>query len=163
MKKLIASLLLAASLVAVPVLAETLTNNAAKVTIKVPKDWKVKKDGEAVTLSDKADDIAVAVIVIDAGDLKTATKRLEKNLEKKIQKLHWDDEGKKVDINGMKGIMLDGGGKLDGKVVDIAVLLLDTPAKDKDLVILVIGDDDDMEEHKDELKFIFKNLKPLDE
>jgi hypothetical protein len=154
-----ASLALAVS-VAVPALAETLTNDAAQVTIEVPKNWKVKKDGEAVTMTDKTEDIAVAVLVVDSGDLKGAVERLDKKLSKTISNLKWDDKGKKVELNGMKGIVLDGSGKMDGKKVDLSVLLLDTPSKSKDLVILAVGDDDDIDEHADELKFIFKNIKP---
>ena len=159
MRKLFGSVLAAVVLVVTPVLAETITNDVAKVTISVPKGWKTQKDGEAITLMDKEEDTAVAFAVVDAADLKLAGKRLEKYLAKKVKKLTWEKE-EKVTINGMKGIALEGDGRIEGKDVDLAVLVLDTPNPDKDLFVIGIAEDDVLEQHKDEIKFIFKNIKP---
>ena len=160
MRKLITSFFLTVTLVAAPAFAETITHDVAQVSIGVPKGWKVKKDGEALTLMDKDEDTAVAFAVVDASDLKEAAKRVEKSLEKKIKKLKWEKE-EKVTINGMKGVALDGDGRLDGKDVDLAVLVLDTPNDKKDLFVIAIAEDDVLDKHKDEIKFVFKNLKPI--
>jgi predicted Zn-dependent protease len=160
MRKLIGSIFAAVLLVVAPALAETtLTNEAAQVTISVPKGWKSQKDGEAITLMDKEEDTAVAFAVVDAADLKLAGKRLEKYLAKKVKKLTWEKE-EKVTINGMKGVALEGDGRIEGKDVDLAVLVLDTPNPDKDLFVIGIAEDDVLDQHKDEIKYIFKNIKP---
>ena len=161
MRKLFASVLAAVLLVVAPAIAETtLTHDVAKVTITVPKNWKSKKDGDAITLTDKAEDTAVAFAVVDAGDLKLAGKRLEKYLAKKVQKLKWEKE-EKADINGMKGVALEGDGRIDGKDIDLLVLVIDTPNPDKDLFVIAIAEDDVLEQHEDEVKFVFKNIKPI--
>ena len=160
MRKVFGSIVLAIALVVAPAFAETITHDVAQVSIGVPKGWKSKKDGEALTLMDKSEDTAVAFAVVDAGDLKDAAKRLDKHLQKKIKNLKWTKE-EKANINGMKGVALDGDGMLDGKDVDLAVLVLDTPNPDKDLFVIAIAEDDVLDDHIDEVKFVFKNLKPL--
>ncbi|GAC1539170.1 MAG: hypothetical protein NVS3B10_30000 [Polyangiales bacterium] len=85
--------------------------------------------------------------------------RLDKHLAKTIKKLTWKKE-EKVDINGMKGIMLDGDGELAGKNIDLAVLVLDTPSKDKDLFVIAVAEDAKLAAHKDEIRFVFKHLQP---
>jgi predicted Zn-dependent protease len=159
MRKVLVSLFAAAMLVVAPAFAETITHDVAQVSIGVPEGWKVKKDGQALTLMDKKEDTAVAFAVVDAEDLKAAAKRVEKSLEKKVKKLKWEKE-EKVTINGMKGVMLEGDGRIDDKDVDLAVLVLDTPNPDKDLFVIAIAEDAVLEKHKDEIKFVFKNLKP---
>jgi predicted Zn-dependent protease len=161
MRKLFGSVLAAALLVVAPALAETITHDVAKVTISVPKGWKSQKDGEALTLMDKAEDTAVAFAVVDADDLKLAGKRLEKYLAKKVKNLKWEKE-EKATINGMKGVALEGDGRIEGKDIDLMVLVLDTPNPDKDLFVIAIAEDDVLDQHEDEVKYVFKNLKPID-
>lgn len=160
MRKVVGSIVLAIGLIVAPAFAETITHDVAKVSIGVPKGWKSQKDGEALTLMDKAEDTAVAFAMVDAGDLKDASKRLDKHLAKKIKKLKWTKE-EKANVNGMKGIALEGDGELDGKDIDLAVLVLDTPNPDKDMFVIAIAEDDVLDDHIDEVKFVFKNLKPI--
>lgn len=159
MRKLVQSLVLAIGLVTLPAYAETITHHEAKVSIEVPEHWKVKKDGNAITLMDKAEDTAVAFAVVDSGEIKQAAKRLEKHLEKKIKKLKWKKE-EKIEINGMTGVALDGDGEIDGTDVDLTVLILRTPNKEKDLIVTAIAEDAKLAKHIDSVKFIFKHLKP---
>ena len=160
MRKVFGSIVLAVLFVVAPALAETITHDVAKVTISVPKGWKSVKDGDAVTLMDKAEDTAVAFALVDAGDLKLASKRLDKYLEKKVKQLKWEKE-EKANVNGMPGVALEGDGRIDGKDIDLAVLVLDTPNPDKDLFVIAIAEDAVLDQHIDEVKFVFKNLKPI--
>ena len=116
---------------------------------------------DQLTLMDAKNDTAVAFTLVAAGDLEDAAKRLDKQLETKVQKLTWVRQ-EKVDVNGMKGVMLDGDGRLDGKDIDLAVLVVDTPNPDKDLLVLAIAEDAVLAKHKDEIRFVFRGLKPLE-
>lgn len=158
MRKLL-PFVLAAVLVAAPAFAETITHDVAQVSIGVPKGWKVKKNGQALTLADAKEDAAVAFAVVDSDDLKHAAKRMEKHLAAKVKGLKWTKE-EKVTINGMKGVALDGDGTIDGKNVDLAVVVLDTPNPDKDLFVIAVAEDEMLAKHREEIKFVFKNLKP---
>jgi len=161
MRRSIFSLAVAAVVFATPALAgETLTNQAARVTVTVPDTWKSKVDGTVLTLMDKKGDTAVAFTLVDAGDLKDASKRLGASLGQKVQNLKWVRE-EKVDVNGMKGVELDGDGFIDKKDHDLAVLILDTPNPDKDLLVIAIAEDAVLAKHRKEIKFVFRNLKPI--
>ncbi len=155
------SIAIATVLVAAPALAgETITNQSARVSVTVPDGWKHKANGESLTLMDKKEDTAVAFTLVETGDLSQASKRMGKYLETKVQQLTWTKE-EKVEINGMKGVVLDGDGRLDGKNIDLAVLILDTPNPDKDLLVLAIAEDAVLAKHIGEIRSVFRNLKPL--
>lgn len=160
MRKVIGPLALALALVAAPALAETFTHKVAKVTFEIPDNWKSKGDGDSLTVMDKKEDTAVAFVLVDSEDLKTASKRLDKNLSKKIKNLTWKKE-EKVNINGMKGIALEGDGESEGKNIDLAVIVLDTPNPDKDLFVIAIAEDAVLAQHKAEIKGIFNSIKPM--
>ncbi len=160
MRKLVASFAIAASLVAVPALAETLTHKVAKVSIEVPASWHSTKDGDVLTLSDKNDDVAASFVVVDAGSLKKAVKAAEKELAKKIKNLTFG-KTETVKINGMEGVAVDGDGRLDGKDIDLAIVVLDTPNDEKDLMIIALGEDAKLAAHKKEVKYLFEHITPL--
>ncbi|MFI5297188.1 MAG: hypothetical protein ACHREM_03745 [Polyangiales bacterium] len=155
-----ASLLLAATLVAIPALADTITHKVAMISIDVPDNWKSEKDGDLITLTDKHEDVAVAFIVVDSGAVKSPTKAAKRALKDKIKNLTFKDE-EKVDINGMEGHAVTGDGTMDGKDMDLAVLVLDTPNEDKDLVIIALAEDAKLAKHMKEVQHIFKHLKPM--
>jgi hypothetical protein len=160
MRKLFASFFLAASLIAVPALAETLTHKVAKVSIGVPANWHSSKDGDVLTLSDKNDDVAASFVVVDSGSIKKAAKAAGKELAKKIKDLKLGKE-EKININGMEGVMVDGDGRLNGKDIDLAIIVIDTPNDDKDLMIIALGEDEKIAKHKKEIKYLFDHIEPL--
>ncbi len=159
MRKLLAPFVLAFALIAAPSSAETITSSAAKIQFDAPDNWKQKKDGDAITIMDKQEDVAIAFIIVDAGAVDKATEALDKQLKKTVKKLKWEKE-KDVTINGLEGVSIEGDGQIDGKDVDILVLVLDTPATDKDLIVLAIGEDAKLDKHEAEVKGVFKSIKP---
>jgi hypothetical protein len=137
--------------------ADSITMKKAKVTIDVPDNWKSSKNGDEVDLSDKHDDVAISFVTVDAGAINAATKAVGKSLGSKIDKLTFKKE-EKVSFGGMKGISISGDGFLHGVNIDLAVVVLDTPADDKDLVIIAIGEDAKLAKHMDEIVHVFQNL-----
>lgn len=161
MQKLALSLLVATALFAVPAqAAETVTNKAARVTVSVPDGWKFKGEGEDLVVYDNANDVAADFDLVKTDDLNTAAKRLGTYLATKVDGLKWVKE-EKVDVNGMKGVVLGGDGSLKGTNIDLIVLILDTPNPDKDLVVLAIAEDAKIAKHKNSINYLFNNIKPL--
>lgn len=162
MRKLLFPVALVAALVAMPAAADndTITNKAAQVQIKVPAGWKSKGDGEDLVLYDASKDTAIEFDLVDADDLKTASKRLGKNLASKVDGLTWTKE-EKVDVNGMKGVALVGDGSIKKTNVDLAVLILDTPNPDKDLIAVAIAEDAKLAKHKKEINYVFDHISPM--
>lgn len=155
-----ASIAIAIALVAAPALAETLTDQAARVTIEVPDGWTANPHGTSVTISDHAGEVAAELMVVKAGTIDHASRIVGEELAKKIDKITVEQD-EKVDINGMKGEIIGGDGRLHGTNIDWMVAVVDTPSTDKDLMILVIAEDDKLARHKKELQFLFRHLRPM--
>jgi hypothetical protein len=151
---------LATTFVAAPAMAETITNKSMQITVDVPDNWKSSTDKDQITLSDQHENVAVTMVGVDAGAVKTATKAARHALEKKIDNLTFTKE-ETININGMTGIGFQGDGLLGGVNIDLMVLVVDTPNDDKDLMIIAIGEDAKIAKHKDEVSYIFRHLKPI--
>ena len=160
MRKTVIPFLLAFACVAAPAFAKTMTSSSAKVSFDEPKGWHHKGDGDAITILDKDEDVAIAFMSVGDHAVEKATEELGKQLKNSVQNLKWEPE-KKTEINGMKGISVAGDGMVDGKSVDLVVLVLDTPSPDHDLIVLAIGEDARIAKHGDEIKAVFKSIKPV--
>ena len=138
---------------------ETLEHGVAHITIELPAGWTSKKDGDSLTVGDAAGDVAVAFIVIPVGSVKEAANSLADNLGKNVKNLKLGDADD-IDINGMQGKVIEGDGSIDDTNVDILVALVDTPSEEKDLMILAIAEDAKLARHKDEIRYLFKHVRP---
>jgi len=159
-KSVLTSVLAAATLFAIPALAETLTHRVARVTIDVPKGWHSSTDGDVLKLADKDEDVATAFMVIDSGAIGQAAKRAGKELERRIKQIKVTKE-EKITVNGMPGAVVEGDGRLEGTDIDWAVLVLDTPNDDKDLLMIAIGEDAKLARHKGEVRYVIEHIQPL--
>jgi hypothetical protein len=160
MRKFILPFVLAFATITGTALAETLTSESAKVKFDEPKGWHHRGDGDVITIMDKEEDVAIAFMSVPDGAVVKATEALEKQLSKTVSSLKWEKE-EKVKVNGMEGVSVSGDGQIDGKSVDILVLVLNTPSPDHDLIVLAMGEDARLAKHKAEVKGVFKSLKPV--
>ena len=129
-------------LITAPALAETLTDSVARVSVAVPAGWKSQTKGSSLVLMDQAEDVAAAFVVVDAGAIKGATKAATDSLSGKISNI------------------VEGDGRLQGKDIDWAIFILDTPNDAKDLMVISIAEDAKLARHKAELRFLFNHIKP---
>jgi hypothetical protein len=159
MRSVLTGLVLATVLAATPAFADTITHRAAKISIDVPDKWHSSTDGDVITLADKHEDCAVTFAVVDAGMVKQGVKAAKHQLEKTIDKLTLS-EPSSVEFNGMEGIMVSGDGFLNGTNIDLAIVVLDTPSDEHDLIVIALGEDAKLARHMDEIKYIFNHLRP---
>jgi hypothetical protein len=159
MHRMLIGVLLAATLGGTALAQETVGFANARVQIMVPQDWSSKTKGDVITLVDRGDDVAVSFVVVPAGALKKASQLAGDALRKRIQNLTFKKE-QKITINGMPGIEFDGDGMMNGVNIDLAVLMLDTPAEDKDLMIFALAEDAKLAAHRGEIKYVFRNIAP---
>jgi hypothetical protein len=151
--------LVTASTLASPAFADTITHKRARITIDVPEDWKSSTDGDMITLADRKDDVAITFVVVDSGSIKAATRAAKKELGKRIRNLTFTDE-KEITVNGMSGVGFAGDGFLGDTNIDLLLLALDTPADDKDLLVIAIGEDAKIARRKKEVQWVFEHLRP---
>jgi len=135
------------------------------VTVWTPDDWTTKAAGDekgAMLVSVNADQSAgVFVTVTDAKDVKKAQKLLKKLLKPVLTKPKLG-KAKVIELNGMKGVVIDGKAKTKdaGKKVGIRVILVETPAK-KALLFVGLADEEKFAANKDTLVKIIDGIKPL--
>ena len=139
---------------------EHFEHKEARVSITVPKGWKSQNDGKVFSVMTQQEDVAAAFTVVDEDSLGEATKAVGKSLGEKIQNLTFGKEDK-IEINGMKGVAVDGDGKMNGVDVDLMIVVLDTPVEGKAMMIIALAEDAKLAAHKAELKFLFQNIKPM--
>jgi hypothetical protein len=151
--------LVGAMLATTPAFADSLTYKKARVTIDVPENWKSQRDGDVITLSDKRDDVAITFVTVNSGAIKEATRAAKDALRQKIRNLTFS-EPESITINGMSGFGFSGDGYLGDKNIDLALLVLDTPSDEVDLLVIAIGEDAKIARHMDEVKWVFKHLRP---
>ena len=166
MRKLMAGLaFVTAAVVVSPVFADTITHKQAKVSITVPSGWTYSSKAETVTLQaggeteDTGDDVFIAFKAVPDAAIKDAVKLAAKELADKVTKLTWEDP-KEVTIHGMKGVLFKGDGWIGKMNIDLAMLALDTPSKDNDLLVIALGADAAVARHSGEIDAIFNSITP---
>jgi hypothetical protein len=159
MRKYAAAVPVVLACLVMPAAADTITHKSAQVKMELPDGWKSERDGETLTLSDKAGDVGISMVTVDDTYIHDAIKNVKKALKDKISKLTFT-EPKKQDINGMNALVFDGDGFLGDTNVDLAIVVLDAPPKDKDLLIIAIAADEALAKHKHEIIGIFDSIKP---
>jgi hypothetical protein len=140
---------------------ETVGFAGAHVQIVVPQNWKSMTKANTILLADKGEDVAMSFVAVPAGSLKKASAYAGNALRARIQNLTFKKE-ERITINGMTGVSFEGDGMMNGVNIDLAVLMLDTPAQDVDLMIFAVAEDAKLAAHKSEIKYVFRNIAPAD-
>jgi len=138
---------------------ETISHASAHISIELPAGWTSESDKDSLTVADPAEEVVVIFIVVPVGAVKETANALGENLSKNVDNLKLG-EGEDITINGMAGKVIEGDGTVKEMNVDILVAIVDTPADDKDLMIVAIAEDAKLSRHKSEVRYLFEHLKP---
>jgi hypothetical protein len=148
-----------AVLVAVaPASADVHTNPAAKISVDVPKPWKLAGGGNAMVASDPKEEAAVSMVVTDTDDPKKALELLDKQMGSQVKDSKLE-QPTKIDVNGMQAIMIKGTATMNGKKVGLMILAVMTPIN-KIMDVMAVVEDAKFEAHKKEVTGILMSIKP---
>jgi hypothetical protein len=139
--------------------AEVRVHEAAHVSIDVPKDWKTEVDNDTMTITDPKEEVAFFLMILDAGDIQKALDAIDSEVSKSFKGVKWENEPKTHKLNGMDAIGLDGLATVDGKPVELGVLLVATPAK-KVLMVLGAIEKDKTKQHEKTVEKFIASIKP---
>jgi predicted Zn-dependent protease len=148
-------------LTSAPAGAERHAATAGKVTVDLPKDWKVDAAADMIRAASADDAIAFALFVVATADAKAALQKLERDLYSSVQGLKWVDRQKKVKINKLAGTFVEGVG-VSARSTQLDVLVLvagPTPAK-SGVILLGVVEHDKLPAQRKTLQKIFESLKP---
>jgi hypothetical protein len=151
-------LLLIAAL-ASPAYANRVIHSASKISIEIPVGWDAEYKNDTIVIQDKNDEVEMLFMAVDDAMIKEAIKAVTANLEKKIKKLKLGSPTTKK-INGMTAIVIEGDGFVGDTNVDLAIMVVDAPPKDKDLLVIALAEDAKLAKHKKNILAVFNSLQP---
>jgi hypothetical protein len=139
--------------------ADVHTNKVSKVSVDVPKTYKMT-DKDDVIRGESADH-AVAVFQwnVDTSDPAEAEKLLATELYSMIGSLQWD-KPRSEKVNGLDATWIDGTGRSVGNTLDIRMILAGPTGAKKHVILATIVDHAKADAHKAEIAAILKSLKP---
>jgi hypothetical protein len=155
------SALLLLSLFAAPIAhADTRVHQKAKIQLWVPDHWDVEDgDDDMLLLSEPGGEAAVVFLVLKAKDLETALGAIDKEISKFVTDVQVQGEPEEMDVNGMPAVVIDAKGKVEGKKVDLGLMVVKTPAG-KALLVLAMCESSKMKKHEAVFLKVMKSLKP---
>lgn len=164
MHKLATGVVMALACLAGTASADRISHKSAKVSMEVPDGWKSEIDGDQISLQTKKGDVFITMITVDDSVIKDAIHKVKKALESKIDNLTLS-KPTDTKINGMHAITIDGDGSVDvtgdgtADNIDLAIVVLDAPPADKDLLIFALAEDATLAKHKNEIVNFFNSIK----
>jgi len=156
--RILALAALAVIVAVAPASADVHVNAAAKISVDVPKAWKLAGGGDRMVAADPKEEAAVTLIVTDTGDAKKALEQLDKQMGSQIKDSKLDQPAK-IDLNGMQAIMIKGSATMNGKKVGLMIMAVLTPIN-KVMNVMAVVEEAKFDVHQKELTAILMSIKP---
>jgi hypothetical protein len=139
--------------------ADVHTNKNAKVTLEIPKSYKMTEQDDV--MRGESADKAVALIYwnVDTGNIDDATKKLAQELYSMIGSLTWG-KPRTEKVNGLDATWVDATGRSANTSLDISVVLAGPTSTKRYAMVVGIVDHAKADAHKAEIAAILKSLKP---
>jgi predicted Zn-dependent protease len=145
-------------LMALPALASPRPIPSAGLTADIPQGWKLSQDRSGGVLTSPDEAVMLMFAAVSAGATGEAVSHAGAVLKKTVKGLQMGDpEG--VTVNGLEGIAVDGAGRMDGSPVEVGMLLLRLPVKNR--VALVMGLAKKGNRHQAAVAAVMQSLKAM--
>jgi hypothetical protein len=141
--------------------ADTKTSKSGGVSIDIPDAWKAQGNDQLLAVEDPSDQMGMLLIVVDKSDAKQVLAGVDKLLAKSATDIHWSKKQKPMELNGMKGISIDGSAKVNGKPVLTTMMILGPTPTGKGVIAFAGAEPEWLKAHGEELLATFKSLKPV--
>jgi hypothetical protein len=150
---------------AAPALAQPappLVSQTGKVSVQAPQGWQVNAQGDTfVIMKQPADEAALIFMIIDQADAKKALKGIDKLVKSFATKVKWSKKPKAAELNGLKGINIDGSAVVQGKAALTTMMLLGPTPSGKGVLIFGALRADKAQVHMPTILATFQSLKPV--
>jgi hypothetical protein len=150
-----------AALIAAPLTAGTFQFKKAQVEITSPEGWKSAESEGSVTFTAPDDSIACVFLAVPAKNFEEAAKLLDKEAEKGVGEIDWEEKPENIEINGMATELWDGTAK-EGKMV-VEAAYMDTPSGEQILCLYWFSAKDAATKHEKAIDEMVKGIKPMKE
>jgi hypothetical protein len=140
--------------------AETTKINKAKVSVWFPDTWKMEKQGTTLVIGDPADEVGLGFMTVAAKNLDEVLKELDKEIAGFATDVTLDGEPQETKINGMKAVVVDGKGKVEGKKAGLSVAVIERPGGQA-LIVLGGIELSKLKKHEKTLAKVLQSLRPV--
>jgi hypothetical protein len=159
MKRIIITVLLSLFVTTGAAAADTKVHRASQIQFWLPDSWTVEgEEADQLEASDPKGQVALLFMIRDAKDMKGALATIDEAINQLAKNVK-SGKPKKVDINGMEASVVDATGKVDGKPVELSVLVVKTPAN-KFLTVFGVIEVSAKKRHEADLVKILQSLRP---
>ena len=137
--------------------AKTFTHKEGGLRVFLPDFWGVEEKGGVIVTSPRDGSLLLLFGIVPQNSLQQALKELDKHLLKFVKSPRIEGKPVQVVMNEMCGFSVGASGEMEGKRVEISVMLLDTNAPTIFLV-LGLGEKGKFEKHVPVVKQILGTL-----
>lgn len=130
------------------------------ISITIPDSWEVEAEEDMLSANTKDETVGLVFVAVPGEALAEAIEEMEKALTSTITGFEQKGEPDEVEINGMKGITVDGAGKIEGEAVEVGAMLLAAPKDNMFILVIGIAKEGAVEKHAKDVESIFTGLKP---
>ena len=161
MKRIFTILALATLLfVAGPAAAGTKTHKASSVTFWIPDNWTVEdQDHDGLQVSDPKGQVSLMFLLKEAKDTKAALAAIDEMIEEHATDVK-AGKPQKTTLNGMETVVVDATGTIEGKPVELSVMIVKT-LTGKYLTVFGVLEASVKKKHEANLVKILASLKPV--
>lgn len=131
----------------------------AGVAIDVPSGWRNKHGGDTMTILAPDEEVLVMVLVVDDSELEPALRAIDERIGAYIDGSRLSD-GRRTKLNGMRAILADGEGEMDGEPVQLGLALVLTP-KAKVVIVIGVARPGASEDDSSAVNRFMKSIRPL--
>jgi hypothetical protein len=139
--------------------AEPKTSKAAKVTLDVPKGWKVDVKDDTMRGESGDKQVALLMWVVDSADVDAATKKLDGELYSAVASLKWG-KPTAAKVHGLKASYIDGTGRAVSGELDVKVIVVGPTATKKGVILVAAVEHAKLDAHKAEIQALFESVRP---
>lgn len=132
-------------------------DDKAAIRLQAPKDWTTRLDGEQLVIN--APDRSMSLVFwVPEGSFRSAIKDLDRQLSRKIKRMHTTTKGDESSINGMPTYTIAGTGLIDGDDIQWSVDIIQAPKKP--VIVLSFAQPGAWQKHSDDIKQFVSSIKP---
>jgi hypothetical protein len=139
--------------------ADVVTVKAAKLTLDVPKTWKIDIKDVSIKGESKDKEIALLVWTVDTADAAAAQKTIEGEIYSAVASLKWG-KPTTAKVHGLGVSYLDGIGHAVGGDVDIKAAIVGPTTMKKAVIVVTAIAHAKVDAHKAEVKALFDSAAP---
>ncbi len=131
----------------------------AGVAIDVPGGWRNKHGTDTMAILSPDEEVLVMVLVVDDSELEPALRAIDERIGAYVDGSRLSD-GRRTRLNGMKAILADGEGEMDGEPVQLGLALVLTP-KAKVVIVIGVARPGADADHAEAVSRFMKSIRPL--